>query len=278
MLINYQFSLNIFIEYLFIQIILFLTLVNIINVDSNVKKLILFLIMVFFIGIFISLKGYSLLISFLWLIELSFITIFIILLINDNFLLKKLYKINVKNKETFYFILLFMIYICLPLYVYFSKERIEITPYSPLYFIKPNLLNNFYLNNNNSTIILSDLKGIGFSLFNTNSLLLISFFTLLFLVTVFVIFVQIESFLKKYNHKKNISKKILFTIKSNINKGFMKREVLDLQLNKRPVLRYTKKYIKNNITNTLEDKDLKKETEKKIKNLVDDLKKKRKNA
>ena len=238
---NYLFYLDFLTEDIFLQIILISTSFFLITTHSLFRKLWGFTSLIIVLGLILASFGYELFVSFLWLIELSFIVVFILLITTFNSSLKlsssNILDLNLKLYFIFYFIFFLIILVC-PVYLYLSDYTNKVKAETDLNLISFSYFTNYYKENQANSISLSDLKGLSFTLFNLNFFSLFLFLILLTIASVLIVFIQLQASIKRNMNNKLIQSKLIKNrLKYNLNKGFMNKETLEYQLKMRNGLR-----------------------------------------
>ena len=242
MLTTILFQLDFFIEDLLIQILLLSTTLFIITTHSLVRKLWGFGLIIIILGLLLALLGYELFISFLWLIEVSFIIVFLLLILSFNSSLKTASNTVLTSNLKHYLLtilLLGLLLVISPVYLYltnyYTKVGSDLTTQS---LTANNYLTDYYKENQGNGIILSDLKGLGYDLFNLNSVSLLTFLVLLTIASILIVIMQLQASLKKnFNNTLVKSLLIINRLKYNTSKGYMNKEILEYQLKMRNGLR-----------------------------------------
>ena len=245
---NYLFYLDFLTEDIFLQILLIAISFFLITTHSLFRKLWGFASLIIVLGLIIASFGYELFVSFLWLIELSFIVVFILLITTFNSSLKlsstNILDLNLKYYFIFYFLFFSIILVC-PVYLYLSDYTNKIKAETDLNLISFSYFINYYKENQANSISLSDLKGLSFTLFNLNFFSLFLFLILLTIASVLIVFIQLQASIKRNINNKLIQSKLIKNrLKYSLNKGFMNKETLEYQLKMRNglrVLSYKKK-------------------------------------
>ena len=238
---NYLFYLDFLTEDIFLQIILISTSFFLITTHSLFRKLWGFTSLIIVLGLILASFGYELFVSFLWLIELSFIVVFILLITTFNSSLKlsssNILDLNLKLYFIFYFIFFLIILVC-PVYLYLSDYTNKVKAETDLNLISFSYFTNYYKENQANSISLSDLKGLSFTLFNLNFFSLFLFLILLTIASVLIVFIQLQASIKRNMNNKLIQSRLIKNrLKYNLNKGFMNKETLEYQLKMRNGLR-----------------------------------------
>ena len=218
-------------EDLIIQIILVSTIFFIGISPSLIRKLWGFILLILFFGFFLALQGFESFLPFLWLIELTFIIIYLLLILSLNLSIKNsdISIINSKTDITLTSFKGFIIILILTLLFYFFNINFfnSVDLLGRYHSILNNysiIFNNYYKENQPNSLILTDLRGIGLYLYNDYPYTFIIFLLLLTFCSIFIILIQIQALITLSNLKifniHNLNKKYL---KQKINKNFLKK-------------------------------------------------------
>ena len=228
-----------------IQIILVSTIFFIGISSSLIRKLWGFILLVLFFGFFLALQGFESFLPFLWLIELTFIIIYLLLILSLNLSIKNsdINLISSKNDITLTSLKGFIIILVLTLLLYlfninFFNSVDLLNIYNNILNSYCIIFNNYYKENQPNSLILTDLRGIGLYLYNDYPFTFIFFLLLLTFCSIFIILIQIQALIVLSNLKilniHNLNKKYL---KQKINKNFLKKEILEYQLKNKSSIR-----------------------------------------
>ena len=189
-------SIDFFLEDLVIQILLLTTVFFLINTYTLLRKLWAFSSLVILLGLILANIGYELFISFLWLIELTFIIVFLLLILSFNLSLKQKQKTStlLLTKSNIINTILFILFFILgSIYLINSNLYIATKRQDHLVLNSYSYIVNYYKENQEASLLLNDLKGLGFTLFNHLNISLVVFLILLTLASVLIVVIQLQT-------------------------------------------------------------------------------------
>ena len=238
-------------EHYYIQLSLFISIFYLLRTKAYLNKLFSFLIIIVWIGMSLLFNNFEVMVTFLWILEFSFILVIGLLVISLSNYSANSYSDTFKGYNFLINLFIFFILIFAFIMIFLNKNflgdlKLNLNyslNYNPIIF-NINFI-NYYQNINSNNYIMqttSDIKDLGLKIYNYTPLLLILFLVFLIYVSIFIIITYLLSF-----NKLNINSvlKVNFEKKVNIRKSISNNSIKVQQLEKQMIVDPKLRKLKN---------------------------------